>query len=264
MGRSRVEGKKQSDDADEGIPQVGAKMRDLRRGIQKATGRVEEAWFGNFLLGILNCALLDCSAASVGPEKSVYLAAWACRNLLELRVITTYVLESEASALGFRNELAIDAKELYEAMTRHHRASHKKLLSVLSEMSEQEQGPVKGILQQALRNETERGAATNATDSEAAIFRQLMSDFGLRDNAKPKRASHMARLIDQGEEFDPMFKICSKIMHRTVLSIASTITPGSIDAVIPVLSYSSANDLLAIYGLIDAHFKKRGIRPPAA
>jgi len=261
VGRSRVERKKQSDDADEAMSQVVAKMRDLRRGIQKATGRVEEAWFGNLLLGILNCALLDYSA-SVGAEKSVY-AAWACRNLLALRVITTYVLESEANALGLRNELAIDAKEFYEAMTRHHRASHKKLLFVLSEMSEQEQSPVKEILQQALRNETERGAATNATDSEAAIFRQLMSDFGLRENAKPKRANHIARLIDQGEEFDPMFKICSKIMHRTVLSIASTITRGSINAVIPVLSYSSANDLLAIYGLIDAHFKKRGIRPPA-
>ena len=89
-----------------------------------------------------------------------------------------------------------------------------------------------------------------------------MVDFGLKGNAKPKRVSEIARLISQSEEFDPMFKICSKIMHRTVLSIASSVTQGSLGEAIPLLSNSSACDLLSIYGSIDEHFKKRGIRPP--
>lgn len=78
------------------------RVRDLRRSIQKATGRVEEAWFGNLLLGILNCALQGYYTVTVGGEKSVYLTAWACRNLLELKVVTAYVLASHSNASNFR------------------------------------------------------------------------------------------------------------------------------------------------------------------
>jgi hypothetical protein len=263
MARPHRQHKKQPDDAEQAMSWALEKMRDLRRGIQKATGKVEEGWFGNLLLGILNCALLDYYSVNQGAEKSVYLAAWACRNLLELKVITTYVLASKDNASRFRRELVIDAKEFYEAMTRHHRASHKKLLSMLSEMSQTEKGPVKEMLQQALRKESERGAETGPTDAEAAIYSRLMVDFGLEETAKPKRTSQIARLVNQSEDFDPMFKICSKIMHRTVMSIASTVTQGSLDAVVPLLANSGSNDLLTIYGLIHGHFKKRGIRPPA-
>jgi hypothetical protein len=263
MRLPRTRRKKENDDADEAMSSVVQKMRNLRRSIQKATGKVEEVWFGNLILGILNCALLDYYSVEIGAKKSVYLAAWGRRNLLELRVITTYVLASESNASNFRNELVIDAKEFYEAMTKHHQASHKKLLTMLSEMSKQEESPRKEILEQVLRKQSEQGPETGATDSQAVIYKQLMVDFGLKENARPKRVSEIARLISQSEDFDPMFKICSKIMHRTVLSIASSVTPESLDEAIPLLSHSSACDLLSIYGLIDEHFKKKGIRPPA-
>ena len=48
------------------------------------------------LLGILNCALLDYYSVETGTKKSIYLAAWGRRNLLELKVITTYVLSWRA------------------------------------------------------------------------------------------------------------------------------------------------------------------------
>jgi hypothetical protein len=89
-----------------------------------------------------------------------------------------------------------------------------------------------------------------------------MVEFGLKENAKPKRVSEIAGRISQSEEFDPMFKICSKIMHRTVLSIASSTIRGSLDAAIPFLTSSSTTDLVTIYELINKHFKKRGIQPP--
>jgi hypothetical protein len=179
-----------------------------------------------------------------------------------LRVIATYVLASESNAIDFRNDLVIDAKEFHEAMSKHHKASHKKLLALLGELAAQEKGPLKAALEQVLRKETAQGPQTGATDSETAIYKQLMLDFGLQENAKPKRVSKIARLIEEEEDFDSMFKICSKIMHRTVLSIASSTAPGSLDAAIPFLSSSSASDLLSIYELIDQHFKKRGVRPP--
>ena len=130
-------------------------------------------------------------------------------------------------------------------------------------MSEHEQGQVKEILQQALRRERAQGPNTAATDSEATVHRQIMADFGIRENTKPRKSRDFARRVNQSEDFDPMFKICSKILHRTVLSIASTVTQGSLDAVIPVLSNQSANELLMIHELISEHVKKRGIRPPA-
>lgn len=251
-----------ANEADEAMSLAVEKVRQLCRSIQGATATDEGGWFGNLLLGILNCALLDYYSVEVGAKKSVYLAAWGRRNLLELKVITSYVLASEGNAIDFRNELVIDLKEFYEAMTKHHQASHKKLLTMLSEMSKQEESPMKEVLEQVLRRESQHGPKTDATDSEATTYKQLMVDFGLKGNAKPKRVSEIARLISQSEEFDPMFKICSKIMHRTVLSIASSVTQGSLGEAIPLLSNSSACDLLSIYGSIDEHFKKRGIRPP--
>ncbi len=250
------------DELNEAMSQAVERVRQLRRDIQEATTGREEVWFGNLMLGILNCALLDHYSVEVGVQKSIYLAAWGRRNLLELKVITAYVLASESNAIDFRNDLVIDAKEFYEAMTKHHQASHKKLLAALSEMADQEKGPIKGALEQALRRESVQGPQTGATDSEAATYKQLMVNFGLKENDKPKKASQIARLISQEEDFNPMFKICSKIMHRTTLSIASSISHGSLDEAIPLLSHSSACDLLLIYEAINAHFKERGIRPP--
>jgi hypothetical protein len=237
-------------------------VRQLCREIQEATVSNREAWFGNLLLGILNCALSDNYSVEVGAKKSPYLAAWGCRNLLELKVITTYVLTSEGNAIAFKNDLLIDVKEFYEAMSKHHQVSHQKFLAMLSEMCRQEEGSRKDALEQVLRRETESGPLTGETDLEAATYEQLMADFGIKKNAKPKKASDVARLISEKESFEPMFKICSKIMHRTVFSIASSNTQGSLDDAIPILSSSSTCDLLSIYGAINDHFKKRGIRPP--
>ena len=251
-----------SDELNEAMSQAAERVRQLCRGIQEATANEEEVWFGNLILGILNCALLDYYSVEIGARKSIYLAAWGRRNLLELKVITTYVLASEKNAIDFRNDLVIDAKEFYEAMTKHHQASHKKLLTTLSEIANQEKDAIRGAVEQALLKETERGPQTGATDSEAATYKQLMVDFGLKENAKPKRVSEIARLISEEAEFNPMFKICSKIMHRTVLSIASSTTRGSLDEAIPLLVDSSACDLLSIYESINVYFRERGIRPP--
>jgi hypothetical protein len=249
-------------DVEKAMSQLVEKVRQLGQSIQEAIANREEVWFGNLLLGILNCALLDFHSVEVGARQSIYLAAWGRRNLLELKTITDYVLASQSNAIDFKNDLVVDAKEFYEAITKSHRASHKTLLSVLGEMSEIEEGSMKEILKEALRKETELGPQTAATDSEAAAYKQLMVEFGLKENAKPKRVSEIARFINKKEEFDPMFKICSKIMHRTVLSIASSTIKGSLDAAIPFLTSSSASDLATIYDLINRHFKVCGIQPP--
>jgi len=90
-----------------------------------------------------------------------------------------------------------------------------------------------------------------------------MSEYGLKEDARPRRASQIASRVQESTDFEPMFKICSKIMHRTALSIASSTMQGSLDAAVPFLSNSAACNLLSIYGAINKYFEERGIQPPA-
>jgi hypothetical protein len=72
----------------------------------------EDIWYRNLLLGILNSALLDFRYLQIGEKQhSPYLAAWSCRNLLELKVIAIYVLASADNAKTFKNDFVVDAKE---------------------------------------------------------------------------------------------------------------------------------------------------------
>jgi hypothetical protein len=89
-----------------------------------------------------------------------------------------------------------------------------------------------------------------------------MAEFGINPKAKPLRSGEIAKLISQSEEFDAMFKVCSKIMHRTALSIAASTTKGALDEVIPLLASTGTVEFLAIYDLIDQHFRARGVQLP--
>jgi hypothetical protein len=133
---------------------------------------------------------------------------------------------------------------------------------MLSEAAEQEEGHMKEVLEEASRKEAERGPQTEATKTAASVYEQMMSDFGVKKDARPKRASDIARLIKVEADFNPMFKVCSKIMHRTALSIASSTMPASLDEVNPFLRNRSASDLLMIYDSISKHVEKKGLRPP--
>jgi hypothetical protein len=125
---------------------------------------------------------------------------------------------------------------------------------MLRAQAEQEEGPMKELLQTASQEEAERGPQTQPSESEVAMYEQLMSEYGVKQDDKPKRASHIAERMREKEGFDPMFKICSKIIHRTALSIASSTTRGSLDAAI---------QLLSIYGGIHKYVEENGLRPPA-
>jgi hypothetical protein len=244
------------------VQELLQKLAELFKSIQEATAEREHVWFQNLLCGILNCALQDYRFVEIGAQKSVPLAAWGRRNLLELKVITEYVLASEKNATDFKNDLLRDAKEFYEAMSKRHRSLHKEFLSGLSEMAAQEQGPMKEVIREVLRRECGRGPQTEESDSESEAYKQIMADYGLDDSVKAKRASRMAELTHQKESFDPMFKICSKIMHRTCLSIASSGIRGSLDPIMPFLTDSAVCDLLSVYASINKHIEENGVRPP--
>jgi hypothetical protein len=222
----------------------------------------DQVWFRSFLFGILNCALTDYKSVQIGVKKLIALAAWGCRNLLELRVITETLLRSEQDAIELQNALALDAREFYEAMSRSHTATFKQYLGLLSELANQEQGPMKAALEEKLQSDSKLGPHTAETDAEAEGFRQFQLSMGLKANAKPKMVNAMLRTDDEKDEFYSLNKICSKLVHRTVLSIASTNVAGSLDAIVPFLNNSATTILLQIYDRIKRYVDATGIVIP--
>ena len=192
------------------------KVEQLALTIRDTSVGDEDAWYRNLLLGILNSALLDFRYLQIGEKQySPYLAAWSCRNLLELKVIATYVLASADNAKTFKNDFVVDAKEFYEAISKRHRATHPKLIAAWQAGMQEFEGDERRALEAGLQREIERGPQTQETDEETEAYRKLMDEFGISPKSKPMRSGQIAKLISQNEEFDPMFKVCSKIMHRT-------------------------------------------------
>jgi hypothetical protein len=238
-------------------------MRGLATRIKDANVADEHVWFKNLLLGILNSALLDYGYVGIAAkQESPYLAAWSCRCLLELKVITTYVLASAKNAADFKDDFLIDMKEFWGALTDRHKATHAQLVATLSDLVEESDKQMKKVLESALQREVEQGPRTAATSAETEMYKQLMNEFGVKENAKPKQSGEIARSISQHEQFKPMFKVCSKIMHRTALSIASSVSGGSLNAILPLLRDSAASELLSIRDGISKYFGERGVQPP--
>jgi hypothetical protein len=209
---------------------------------------------------------MDYQSVERGAKEYVPLAAWGRRNLLEDKVITEFVLESEDNARSFQIDLSADAKEFNEASSNHHRAIHKRLLTELAEYATTLPEPYRTSVEQHIKTETAKGPETSDTDSEADAFRQLLTEMGVDEKRRPMMTSGkkgFADRIGQLEEFNPMFKICSKLMHRTTLSIAAENTRGGLDAIIPVLKDSAFVDLASISNLIKAHADTVGLKPTA-
>jgi hypothetical protein len=239
------------------ISKVIERTQNLYSAIRDAPTDESRSWFKNLLWGILHCALLDYRSVQVGVKESICLAAWGCRNLLELKVITRYVLASAENAVDFKNDFVADAKEFYEALSTYHRAAHRKLLSML-EQAGLEQDELAPLFKKAHEIQMEQGTPAEGTDAEANAYRKVMLEFGLKADRKPKRASIIAKLVHDSEAFDPMFKLCSKIMHRTALSIASATIEGSLDALGPLLADTGLTNLVEIYDSVNKQFSQYG------
>jgi hypothetical protein len=218
----------------------------------------EDEWFRNLLLGILNCSLADYASVQSG----IYQAAWGKRNLMELRVITGYVLASRENAIEFKHHLENDAWTFYDALSRLQVIVYDQLGTHLSAEAK-EAGPMQAAWQQATEQHRARGPQNQPFDSEAQAYRQILNEAGLQ-SVHFKRTKEMAS--DQGsavkKELDAVNTICSKILHRTALSIASATTNGALAELGPLLRNSGFSDVLLIYDSIKQHVQQHGIQPP--
>ena len=238
-------------------------MRALGQRINDTTASTEDVWFRNLLLGIIDCTLKDHHNAKIGIQKFVPLAAWATRNLAELRIVTAYLVRSARNANQFKSELMIDVKEFYENVSKSTVAGHKKLVAMMREFAEQEQGPMRDAFVKMADMEAAKEPETEIADKEAEACRTLLkSEFGIRDSQQPKTHGALAREVQQHEDFAPLNKICSKLTHRTAFSIASSTVQGSLDGVISFLSSVADSEILSIYGMISDYVRDHGVQPP--
>jgi hypothetical protein len=89
-----------------------------------------------------------------------------------------------------------------------------------------------------------------------------MIDFGIDPKIKPKMSGEIAKLVSRSEEFQSMFNVCSKIMHRTAFSVALSVMKGSLDETLPLLDSTAFRELFSIGELIGERYKQKGVAPP--
>jgi hypothetical protein len=89
-----------------------------------------------------------------------------------------------------------------------------------------------------------------------------MEDFGIDPKRRPSQGSKIAAMVHESDMFRPRFKVYSKIVHPTALSIAATTIPNSLDALMPLISNEASTDLLAIFCGIKKHVDAYGIGWP--
>jgi SpoVK/Ycf46/Vps4 family AAA+-type ATPase len=237
-------------------------MRALGQKIIDASASTDQVWFRNLLVGIIDCALKDQHNVQIGIQKFIPLVAWATRNLLEFRIVTSYVLRSGSNTNQFKTDLLIDVKEFYENVSKIAEAARKKIVANLRDLAEQQVGPLRDTYTKLAEAEAAKQPQTEIADQEAEACRKLLAQFGIKDNGQPMMHGALAHEIREHEDFGLLNKICSKITHRTAFSIASTHMPDSLDELKPFLSIVAKNEIMAIYGMIKDYFRDNGVVPP--
>jgi hypothetical protein len=242
--------------------QVLSDVAALSKQLAQASVDPESEWFRNLLLGILNCSLTDYASVQNDVRRTMHLAALGMRNLMDLRVITDYVLASRKNALEFKNSLAHDASQFYDGLSKLQVIVYDQLGTSLTEEAKKE-GPMQAAWEQALAQHLARGPQDQHLASEAHGHQQRLKELGL-ETAHFKRTKEMAS--DQGtvvkEELDAVNTICSKLLHRTALSIASATTKDALEELGPLLRNCSFSDVLLVYDAIKRHVQDYGIQPP--
>jgi hypothetical protein len=216
-------------------------------------------WFRKMLIGILTSTHRNYLAVQAGTPHSPDFACWGARNLLELRVITAYVLRSEDTAVDFMDDLAADTRELWENITKSAQFTHKELIAEMREAAAREPEPWGPLLRIRADEEEKKGPPTQAPATELENTRKMMVAFGVDPKRRPKQGSTIAELVEESGRYAPRFKVLSKIVHPTALSIASTNIPGSLDELMPLINHQAVSDMLAIFYAIEEHIAAHGI-----
>jgi hypothetical protein len=211
------------------------------------------------LVGILISTYQNYQAVQAGVPQTPTLACWGARNLLELRVITTYVLRSEDNAVDFIDDLAADAREFWDSMGKVGRSTHNELIAEMRATAMREGEPLKSILLRKATEDEQAGPKLHGPETELAKVEKMMTAFGVPPTRKPKSGSVIASKVEESERYSPRYKVLSKIVHPTSLSIAAHTNPGSLDELMPLIRSQAEMEMLVIFYAVEEHIAAHGI-----
>jgi hypothetical protein len=247
---------------EEAIAQVVARMVKLAHDLARTKVHEDQDWFRNMLVGILISTYQNYQAVLAGVPQTPTLACWGARNLLELRVITAYVLRSLDNAVDFMDDLAADTREFWENVGKMGRFTHNELISEMRATAMREDEPLKSLLLRKAAEDEQAGPKLHEPESELAKATKMMTAFGVDPTRKPKQGFAIAREVEQSDRYGPRYKVLSKVVHPTSLSIAAQTSTGSLDELMPLTNNQATGDMLAIFYAIEEHIAAHGISWP--
>jgi hypothetical protein len=183
----------------------------------------------DFTLGLISVLLLAVSREyeqlRSGYTKYTRLAAWACRNLLELAIFTKWVLQSPANAKRFSADVAIDGTELFEAM-------------------------------KAWLLHYDPGVGTNELDETIRLGHKRRKSEGTTGE-KHIEVRDLADAVGMTVDYKRTMKLCSKLLHPTAWSLISMREEGGEYAAFRVILFQSGSRFgLDAYNIIKEHLLK--------
>jgi hypothetical protein len=247
---------------EEAVAQVVERMVKLTHDLARTKVFDDYDWFRNMLVGILLSTQQNYQAVQAGVSQKPTLACWGARNLLELRVITTYVLRSLDNAVDFIDDLAADTREFWENIAKVGRFTHDELIAEMRATAMREGEPLKSLLLRKATEEEQAGPKLDGPESELSKAKKMMIAFGVDPTRKPKQGSVIAREVKESDRYGPRYKVLSKVVHPTSLSIAAQTSAGSLDELMPLISNEAQADMLAIFYAIEEHIAAHGIGWP--
>lgn len=186
----------------------------------------------DFTLGLISVLLLAVSREyeqlRAGCAKYTGLAAWACRNLLELDIFTKWILQSPANAKRFVADVAIDGTELFESMKKW--------------MEHKTPGAGTKELDETIRLGHERRKLEGTTGKKHLEVRNLADD------------------VRMAVDYKRTMKLCSKLVHPTAWSVISMREEEGEYAAFRVILFQSGSRYgLDAYNTIREHLLKNKI-----
>jgi hypothetical protein len=189
--------------------------------------------FFNLIVCIVNATLKQRHYLGIGFKKSPTLLAWACRNLLELNVITHYSLLTPDHWRHFPDDMWLDGVDIFRSF--------------------------KAFLQHY-----DPSVETPALDQTIANFEGQILKAGIKRTkylsvARLSKEKGMPAHLDA--EYEHMGKVTSKMVHPTAFSVLAFEGEGEL-AEIPKLMFSCGTRYtMSIYERIRAHVERNGMEP---
>lgn len=191
----------------------------------------KNGWFFHIVFELMHATLTNYNQLRVGYNgNNNPLLAWECRNLLELAILTKYVLMSEASARRFTHDRLIDGCDILTSMT---------------------------ALQLYLAPQSD----TSLADESLVMMQAQMAVEGVTAT-KHLSTSELANIVGMTEDYKCMNRICSKLVHATAWSVlAMNKEDNSFSQARQIFFDAGAQYGLDVYAAVREHNATYGMKP---